>query len=308
MCRAFVKLPRPWGDQSGGARKWAIRDGCQTWFRAGGFHPDGPPGRKGQKPRSSGGKRRTTSRNKDYAVGSSISPDYDDSFVDDMGEFANDLGPSTGQPWDPYKNPMPAEYYPTYSEAREHAREQQQQQQQQQQQAPADSKPRMMLGIVQQQTVSRPQYSPQQHQVQTPQTSHMQSHHFVNQYGSYPYSAPVYNSSGLASATNPPVTASYSWPGPSTAYPASASYQHGGYEYEWRGGSGGAAAPVVDDFRRGETGSNNSASDTRSPTAANVYPHLSLRRDDAQDEYGATPGVKRETSPLSSAPGSPDDK
>ncbi|GFZ47182.1 hypothetical protein JCM24511_04925 [Saitozyma sp. JCM 24511] len=75
MCKAFVKLPRPFGDQSGGARKWAIRAGCENWFSNGGYHPPGsspfssPPSR----PKSAGGKAKATATAKRLAIGTSTS-------------------------------------------------------------------------------------------------------------------------------------------------------------------------------------------------------------------------------------------
>lgn len=60
MCKAFIKLPRPFGDQSGGARKWTIRPGCESWFAGGGYHPPSEnetvssKGKSGGKTKSSG--------------------------------------------------------------------------------------------------------------------------------------------------------------------------------------------------------------------------------------------------------------
>ncbi|WVQ63723.1 uncharacterized protein L199_001876 [Kwoniella botswanensis] len=70
MCKAFVKLPRPFGDQSGGARKWAIRAGCETWFAGGGYHPPSstPPSTK---PPKVGGKAKSTARAKHLIIGTS---------------------------------------------------------------------------------------------------------------------------------------------------------------------------------------------------------------------------------------------
>lgn len=70
MCKAFVKMPRPYGDQSGGARKWAVRAGCETWFHSGGYHPPAasqfsPPSSK----KTIGGKAKATARAKQLAVG-----------------------------------------------------------------------------------------------------------------------------------------------------------------------------------------------------------------------------------------------
>ncbi|WWD21188.1 hypothetical protein CI109_105672 [Kwoniella shandongensis] len=69
MCKAFVKLPRPFGDQSGGARKWAIRAGCETWFAGGGYHPPTVhlASSVGVKPKS--GKAKATARAKQLAIG-----------------------------------------------------------------------------------------------------------------------------------------------------------------------------------------------------------------------------------------------
>ncbi|BEJ07625.1 hypothetical protein CcaverHIS641_0408940 [Cutaneotrichosporon cavernicola] len=96
MCKAFVKIPRPFGDQSGGARKWAIRSGCQTWFRDGDYHPPvSPPSAIHNK--SKGGKKRSTSNSKQLAIGHDpMSPNL---------SSAN--GPSDGPPWDPVRNPLP---------------------------------------------------------------------------------------------------------------------------------------------------------------------------------------------------------
>jgi hypothetical protein len=71
MCKAFVKMPRPYGDQSGGARKWAIRSGCETWFHSGGYHPPAasqfsPPS---SAKKSMSGKAKQTARAKQLAIG-----------------------------------------------------------------------------------------------------------------------------------------------------------------------------------------------------------------------------------------------
>lgn len=42
VSEAFVKLPRAWGDQSGKARKWSIKPGCEDWFRNGTYVKGGP--------------------------------------------------------------------------------------------------------------------------------------------------------------------------------------------------------------------------------------------------------------------------
>lgn len=102
MCKAFVKLPRPFGDQSGGARKWAFRDGCQTWWRDGVFHaPAAPANSHANKPK--GGKSRATGRSKELAIGSTTDLAYDA-----LSPGLNTAhGPSTGPAWDPVRNPLP---------------------------------------------------------------------------------------------------------------------------------------------------------------------------------------------------------
>nr|ODN90594.1 hypothetical protein L203_01705 [Cryptococcus depauperatus CBS 7841] len=67
MCKAFVKLPRPFGDQSGGARKWGIRAGCESWFAGGGYHP--PSNVPTMNKKSSSGKAKSTARSKQLAIG-----------------------------------------------------------------------------------------------------------------------------------------------------------------------------------------------------------------------------------------------
>nr|XP_018259391.1 uncharacterized protein I303_08319 [Kwoniella dejecticola CBS 10117]OBR81549.1 hypothetical protein I303_08319 [Kwoniella dejecticola CBS 10117] len=115
MCKAFVKLPRPFGDQSGGARKWAIRAGCETWFAGGGYHPptSTPPSNKTPK---IGGKAKATARSKHLIIGTSedkksrglyngIYPDSNSS-----GE-----GPSSGPAYDGTSRPLIpySQYNPT---------------------------------------------------------------------------------------------------------------------------------------------------------------------------------------------------
>ncbi|GMK57110.1 hypothetical protein CspeluHIS016_0309500 [Cutaneotrichosporon spelunceum] len=96
MCKAFVKIPRPFGDQSGGARKWAIRSGCQTWFRDGDYHPPvSPPSAIHNKHK--GGKKRSTGNSKQLALGQDpMSPN-----------LSSTNGPSDGPPWDPVRSPLP---------------------------------------------------------------------------------------------------------------------------------------------------------------------------------------------------------
>lgn len=105
--QAFVKVPRPFGDQSGGARKWAIRDGCQTWFREGVCRaPVTPPGVKiVRTTKSKGGKSRSTGRSKQLVVGTGATLKY---AHDPMSPgLLGDAGVSDGVPWDPIRNPLP---------------------------------------------------------------------------------------------------------------------------------------------------------------------------------------------------------
>lgn len=96
MCKAFVKIPRPFGDQSGGARKWAIRSGCQTWFRDGDYHPPVSPPSSGHN-KTKGGKKRSTGNSKQLAIGHDpMSPN-----------LSSVNGPSDGPPWDPVRSPLP---------------------------------------------------------------------------------------------------------------------------------------------------------------------------------------------------------
>ena len=116
MCKAFVKLPRPFGDQSGGARKWAIRAGCETWFHGGGYHPPGgtsPPSTNIKKP--SGGKAKATARAKQLVIGTG-SPTDRKVMVDSPWSGG---GPSNGPAYDgvsrqfvSYPQPQPYQYPP----------------------------------------------------------------------------------------------------------------------------------------------------------------------------------------------------
>ena len=109
MCKAFVKLPRPFGDQSGGARKWAIRAGCESWFSGGGYHPPGSSplitGRGKQ-----GGKAKATARAKQLAIGTS-SPPVDkpkQSFEESPWSPGPSAGPAfdgSGRPFYPFPQP-----------------------------------------------------------------------------------------------------------------------------------------------------------------------------------------------------------
>nr|XP_019049788.1 hypothetical protein I302_00207 [Kwoniella bestiolae CBS 10118]OCF28718.1 hypothetical protein I302_00207 [Kwoniella bestiolae CBS 10118] len=107
MCKAFVKLPRPFGDQSGGARKWAIRAGCETWFAGGGYHPPSSTA-PSTKPPKVGGKAKTTARSKHLIIGTStedkkargmLAGAYPDS--GSSGE-----GPSSGPAYDGSSRPL----------------------------------------------------------------------------------------------------------------------------------------------------------------------------------------------------------
>ncbi|ORX39281.1 hypothetical protein BD324DRAFT_619120 [Kockovaella imperatae] len=111
MCKAFVKLPRPFGDQSGGARKWAIRAGCETWFHGGGYHPPGPasPALGNKKPM--GGKAKATARAKQLVIGTG-SPDRK-GYIDPAPWSAG--GPSNGPAYDGTSRPlMPYAQPPAY--------------------------------------------------------------------------------------------------------------------------------------------------------------------------------------------------
>ncbi|WVQ74466.1 hypothetical protein IAR50_004067 [Cryptococcus sp. DSM 104548] len=73
MCKAFVKLPRPYGCQSASARKWGIRAGCESWFANGGYHPPSNAVTTNKSShsssKSSGGKAKSTARSKHLAIG-----------------------------------------------------------------------------------------------------------------------------------------------------------------------------------------------------------------------------------------------
>lgn len=118
MCKAFVKLPRPFGDQSGGARKWAIRAGCETWFSNGGYNPpgyhgaakrpissSGPGGSMGGAGSAMGGKAKSTARSKQLAIGTGIGLTSPRSSP--YGSPGN-AGPSVGPAYDGTSKP----YYP----------------------------------------------------------------------------------------------------------------------------------------------------------------------------------------------------
>ncbi|ODN97325.1 hypothetical protein L198_03888 [Cryptococcus wingfieldii CBS 7118] len=67
MCKAFVKLPRPYGCQSASARKWGIRAGCESWFAGGGYHPPNHAATTNKS--AKGGKAKSTARSKQLAIG-----------------------------------------------------------------------------------------------------------------------------------------------------------------------------------------------------------------------------------------------
>ncbi|KAK4689378.1 hypothetical protein P7C73_g743, partial [Tremellales sp. Uapishka_1] len=129
MCKAFVKLPRPFGDQSGGARKWAIRAGCETWFHSGGYHPPGSNApAKGGKNGGALGKAKATARSKNLALGITSPSMVGNKLV--KSEYnpiappsyagSNSAGPSSGPAYDPtrpsgyttYAAPTPPGYLP----------------------------------------------------------------------------------------------------------------------------------------------------------------------------------------------------
>ncbi|RXK35827.1 hypothetical protein M231_06921 [Tremella mesenterica] len=108
MCKAFVKLPRPFGDQSGGARKWAIRAGCESWFSNGSYNPPGYHAPT-KKPSASGKTKSTSSsRSKQLAIGTS-SPHRDSPFL------SPNAGPSVGPAYDGTSRPYYPYPQPTYS-------------------------------------------------------------------------------------------------------------------------------------------------------------------------------------------------
>lgn len=127
MCKAFVKLPRPFGDQSGGARKWAIRSGCETWFQGGGYHPPGSNAAANLKhkstspPLGNNGKAKQTARSKQLAIGTSVSsPKILHSKAVKSEPYNPSLGgggPSVGPAFDGTGKP----YYPAFSHAHAHA-------------------------------------------------------------------------------------------------------------------------------------------------------------------------------------------
>ena len=129
MCKAFVKLPRPFGDQSGGARKWAIRAGCETWFTGGGYHPPGgsaspppPPvvSHSSHKSKSSQGKAKSTAKSKQLVVGTNGShgtperkPHKSQTSLDGPWSAGPSSGPAydgTSRPLMPYQQPQAYQY------------------------------------------------------------------------------------------------------------------------------------------------------------------------------------------------------
>ncbi|WRT69258.1 uncharacterized protein IL334_006242 [Kwoniella shivajii] len=112
MCKAFVKLPRPFGDQSGGARKWAIRAGCEGWFAGGGYHPPSS-NMVATKPSKAGGKAKATARSKHLIIGTpedkKISRDIFAGGYPSSGSSGE--GPSSGPAYDGTIRPsMPYSY------------------------------------------------------------------------------------------------------------------------------------------------------------------------------------------------------
>ncbi|OCF40582.1 hypothetical protein I317_05592 [Kwoniella heveanensis CBS 569] len=116
MCKAFVKLPRPFGDQSGGARKWAIRAGCEGWFAGGGYHPPTSSATTTTKTSKNGGKAKVTARSKQLIIGTNEDKKGRDVFFPNSGSSGE--GPSSGPAYDgtsrpliPYSQPYaPASY------------------------------------------------------------------------------------------------------------------------------------------------------------------------------------------------------
>lgn len=99
MCKAFVKLDRPQNDQSGGARKWAIRAGCESWFTGGGYNPPGshPP----SKTQAKGGKAKKTAQAKQLVIGTGSTSPVERKV---LPSYSN--GPSSGPAFDGTSRPM----------------------------------------------------------------------------------------------------------------------------------------------------------------------------------------------------------
>jgi hypothetical protein len=115
MCKAFVKLSRPFGDQSGGARKWAIRAGCETWFQNGGCRQPTPNDMKksmSPPPGSKAGKAKATARAKQLAIGTSAYPSYSRSprmsHKVKQEPYTSASGPSIGPAYDGSRAPPQA--------------------------------------------------------------------------------------------------------------------------------------------------------------------------------------------------------
>ena len=128
MCKAFVKLPRPFGDQSGGARKWAIRAGCETWFSNGGYHPPGSNASPTlSNSRIKGGKAKATARAKQLAIGTGSPGEKRAQIPFDDGPWS--AGPSNGPAYDgtnrhmvpyPQQPPHPTQGYPNQHQHQQH--------------------------------------------------------------------------------------------------------------------------------------------------------------------------------------------
>lgn len=113
MCKAFVKLPRPFGDQSGGARKWAIRAGCEAWFTGGGYHPpsSSPVSSASSVARGkSSGKAKATARSKQLAIGTTSPPSIDKKMIYDDAVWSP--GPSSGPAFDGSGRPFLPSFQP----------------------------------------------------------------------------------------------------------------------------------------------------------------------------------------------------
>lgn len=109
MCKAFVKLPRPFGDQTGGARKWGIRAGCEGWFAGGGYHP--PSNAVTSNKPNKNRKAKSTAHSKLLAVGMSSGKKLPPGFPSPTSSD----GPSSGPAYDgssgavaPYQQPYSA--------------------------------------------------------------------------------------------------------------------------------------------------------------------------------------------------------
>ncbi|KAI9636916.1 uncharacterized protein MKK02DRAFT_45624 [Dioszegia hungarica] len=187
MCKAFVKLPRPYGDQSGGARKWAIRAGCESWFHSGGYHPPAganasPTASHASVKKSSSvgppGKAKSTARSKQLAIGTISPPEAPRRRLEHepYSPSSGQGGPSVGiaftgtgrSSWQPAPTPMSSAGEPMYPVPSQHGQH-------------LPPPPGM-------------QYPPQGYHYVPIQAQHHQPMHPHAQHGGQPMYVPVYNS------------------------------------------------------------------------------------------------------------------